>query len=307
LGYFRHGVHSTATAYCIKTKTQKIATEQNDQDTGEDYTKLDNIWIVGEPEDLGLLLQCSMYVIYKRGALADWSNFIEIFGQPVRKATYPANDPASKTALEDALNNSGSALALLIPDTAEFDILDGKTGNATGDLQMSFVNFLNQEISITVLGNTETTMAGKNGSNAKSKTQQEQQNQIAKSDMAFLQACLNEPHFIKILQSYGYPVDESGNFEFNKDIDIQFLAERAEVDKTIKEIGTPIGDDYIYETYNIPKPKDYDKLKAEKTAPAPPNPKAKQPEQTELADDDNKPLTKGELKTMLADFFGPAL
>ena len=238
----------------IKTKTQTIAIEQNQLTGGFDYTKLDNVWIVGEDEDLGLLLSCALYVIYKRNALGDWAQFVEVFGMPIRIAKYNANDEATRTALEDFFENAGSNTDMLIPKEAELTIEDGKTSNANGDLQAQFIDMLNQEVSIIVLGNTETTTNGKTGSQAKSKVHQEQQNQIAKSDIMLLQAYLNDPHFIRILQSYGLPVSEEGNFEFNKDIDIEFLKQRIEVDKALVEAGVPIGADYFYETYNIPKP-----------------------------------------------------
>jgi hypothetical protein len=238
----------------IKTKTQLITVEQMDQDYGIDYTKLDNVWIIGEPEDLGILLPASMYVIYKRNALSDFANFIQIFGIPIRVAKYEVNDKTTQTALKDALDNSGSALALMIPKQAEFSIEDGKTSNANGDLQTQFIDKMDQFLSVIILGNTETTTNGKTGSQAKSKVHQEQQNELLKSDMALLQAYLNDPHFIRILQSYALPVEDGGQFEFNKDVDINFLSARAEVDKTLIECGVPIGVEYFYETYNIPKP-----------------------------------------------------
>ncbi|NDD52940.1 DUF935 family protein [bacterium] len=237
----------------IKPHNHIIAVEQFSNE-GVDYNTLPNVWIFGEKDNLGVLLQATTYVIYKRNAISDWANFVEIFGIPIRIAKYDVFDKETQEALKDALDNSGSALSMLIPKQAEFEVQDGKTANANGDLQANFVETMNEHISITILGNTETTSNGKTGSQAKSKVHQEQQNQIVKSDMALLQAALNDPKFIAILQSYNLPVTNDGNFEFNKDIDIAFLAERIKIDKELIAAGLPIPNDYFYETYNIPKP-----------------------------------------------------
>jgi phage gp29-like protein len=222
---------------------------------GIDYTKLDNVWVIGEPEDLGLLNKCAPYVLYKRNMFSDWAQFIEIFGQPVRIARYDVFDNNTKMALQETLDRAGSSLALLIPKSAEFEIMDGKTANANGELQNTFKEACNQELSIIVLGNTETT-SGVNGSGsqAKAKTHLEQQQEISKTDIVYLTAMLNTPHFLKILASYGLPVIEGGYFEISRDLDIDFLSERKDIDLAIKAAGIPISDEYFYKTYSIPKP-----------------------------------------------------
>lgn len=300
----------------IKTKTQLIVRQQNELNSGIDYTKLDNVWIIGEDEDLGLLHSACMYVIYKRNALSDWANFIQIFGMPMRIAYYDAQDKTTALALQATLDSMGSAMALVIPKQAEFKLEDGKTSNANGDLQAQFVDKMDQQISVLILGNTETTtQTGSKGNNAKAQTHQQQQNELLKSDMALLQAYLNDPHFHKIMQSYGWPVVEGGSFEFNKDVDIAFLKDRAEVDKILVEAGVKIGEDYFYETYNLPKPKPDEPIVGAPTEPdgdepAPTKPKphsskppASSPTQTDL----EGPITRNDVLDILRDFFGPAL
>jgi Protein of unknown function (DUF935) len=305
----------------IKTKTQKIALTQNDQEAGIDYTRLDNVWVLGEPEDLGILLKCSPYVLYKRGAFADWANFVEVFGMPIRVVKYDPTDPITEAKLRSEMEDDGNLLALMIPRTAEYEIMDGKTTNANGDLQKQFVATIDEQLSIVILGNTETTGNGKTGSQAKSKIHQEQQNEIAKADIFFMNAMLNDPHFLAILDSYGWPLVEGGYFEIKRDLDISFLSERIVIDETLKQMGLPYDDDSLYETYDVSKPKDYEAQKKKmETAPAAlpaaqpatarPAPIAKpagpaKPQPEDLADD--TPVTMADLKKVLGDFFGQAL
>ncbi len=245
----------------IKPKWRIIALEQN-SNQGIPYDSCDNIWVLGESADLGLLLKCAPYAIYKRGNMADWANFIEIFGIPMRIIEYDANDEQTKIELKQILDEAGSALALMIPRQASFKTQDGKQANGDGQLQSSFKDALNDEMSIIVLGNTETTTNNSVGSLSKSKVHAAQQLEISKSDIQYTASYLNSGQFQAILKSYGYPLCEGGSFAFSKDIDIAYLVQRIEVDTRMPE-NLPIADDYWYTTYGIPKPDNYDALKAE--------------------------------------------
>jgi phage gp29-like protein len=147
----------------------------------------------------------------------------------------------------------------MIPKGVDFDIKDGKESNGDGKLQKTFTDTMNQELSVIVLGNTETTTNGQTGSQAKSKVHKEQQDEISKSDLFYLSSWLNSPQFLLILKSYGYDV-EGGRFEHTREISIEYLAQRIAIDIQLPE-DLPIPDDYWYETYGIEKPANYAELK----------------------------------------------
>lgn len=138
-------------------------------------------------------------------------------------------------------------------------MLDGKTANSNGDLQLNFIRACNDEMSIAVLGNTETTAASRSSGYAQAKVQSEQQFEITKSDLAFVQNTLNDTKFLRILQSYGYPVTEGGGFEFEQEVDIEKLKARLDIDREVS-LKVPLSDDYWYDTYGLPKPDNYDEL-----------------------------------------------
>lgn len=291
----------------IKPQLGIIAWEQNGQD-GLPYDGVQNLWIVGGRNDLGLLLKCAPYALYKRGSMADWAQFIEIFGQPVRVVKYDAYDKQSKIELQTILDESGSALAIMIPKQADFEMMDGKSSNADGSLQNTFKNALDNEMSIIILGNTETTSNSNGGSLAKSKEHSKQQLEITKSDMKFVANWLNKPQFLSILAGYGYPV-ENGRFVFEKEVDLEELKSRKDIDLAISQ-KVPIGDDYWYETYGIPKPKDYTQLKAKMEAPpaapgAKPAPPKGKPKPKPLASAEELSFWE-KLRAHVADFFDPA-
>lgn len=245
----------------IKPTTGQITFEQNATTGGISYKDYPNIWVVQNSEDdFGMLLNVVPYAIYKKDALGDWSNYIEVFGQPVRIIKYDAYDEQNLNQLRSVLDESGSALAILIPKQADFEMKDGKASNGDGQLQERFVDYLDSQMSIAILGNTETTTNGKTGSQAKSKTHQEQQEEITRSLMAIVTSHLNDPHFIAILQSYGLPVTEGGRFRFTTEIDVVKLKDRIAIDKELSQL-IPMDDDYYYTTYGVPKPANYDQIK----------------------------------------------
>lgn len=233
----------------IRPEAGIIAYEQTGTD-GIPYRELDNVWIMGTPKDLGLLLKCAPYCLYKRGGLSDWAQYIELFGQPVRIIKYDSYDDQTKAELKKILDESGSSLSLMIPRQADFEIKDGKQTNSDGSLQLSFIKALNEEMSITILGNTETTTSGASTGYAQSKVHLEQQYEITRSDIAYTTALLNSSKFRNILCGYGYAAHQ-GHFTFAKDIDIDYLKARMAVDKEVAQV-VPVDASYWYHTYGIP-------------------------------------------------------
>jgi hypothetical protein len=294
----------------IKPEKELITVNQSDQE-GTCYTNISNILVFGKKTDLGLLLKCSPYALYKKGDMADWAQYIEIFGQPVRIMKYDAYDAKTKTELKQVVDEAGSSLALMIPKQVDFEMMDGKISNGDGQLQERFKNACNDEMSVIVLGNTETTSNSNGGSNAKSKEHGKQQLEFTKSDIKEVANALNSMQFFSILKSYGLPVKEGGKFVYEKEINIEELKHKAELDtKVVSSVNLPVDDDYWYETYNINKPANYAQLKAKKEAeaqkpPATPSPAPKPPHKPPTGQKQNL-SSWDNFRNWMADFFDPA-
>lgn len=245
----------------IKPERMVITTNQTDYD-GLHYEGIDNIMVVGEQRDLGLLIKAAFYVLLKTGTFSDWANYIEIFGNPLIVTRYDSFDEKTKTQLAQAMDEIGSSMRVSIPKQAEIEIMDGKTSNANGDLQDKFVKACDNQLSILILGNTETTGNSNGGSLAKSKEQGKQQDEIVKDDTLFLLGILNSDKFKNILAAYGFNTSK-GEWLIDESADEQELLVRSQVDEALIRMGLPLGDDYLYKTYNRPKPDNYEELKHE--------------------------------------------
>jgi SPP1 gp7 family putative phage head morphogenesis protein len=193
----------------IRPENKMILINDTDE-TGIDYSIDDHLLIVGKPRDFGLLLKAAPYAIWKRGGFGDWAEWLEVFGMPKRVFKYSATDPATKQLLEDAAEKAGSAPWIVIPKEA--DVTESSDG-ANGSSNTSYNDFrkaCNEEMLITILGQTMTTLDG--SSRSQSEVHMEVQQDKTKADMKYVGRILN--YIVKpILESRGFPVG-GGTFIF---------------------------------------------------------------------------------------------
>jgi hypothetical protein len=241
----------------------KMITQDQWGNTGIVYEGVWNLWIIGDVDDLGLYLECSPYALWKKGNMGDWAQYIEIFGQPVIITKYDAYDVKTKIELDEAMKKAGASLRLQIPNQANFEMLDGKQSNGDGALQDGFRKACNQEMSVLILGNTETTVSSDSSGYAQGKIHHMQQHEITDNDMIDELSLLNDEYFFSILKSYGYSPD-GGEFVYDEELDLDRLSKETTIDAFLITIAKlPLDDDYFYERYNRPKPTNYEAMKKE--------------------------------------------
>lgn len=229
----------------VRPKEKMILRQQSDT-TGISYENDDMIIQWGKDDDLGLLLKIAPYVIYKRGGFGDWAQFVELFGMPQRIGKYNSMDEQSRRLLIQAFEEAGSAPYLVIPKESEVTQTT-LSGSANGALYNDFRNACNEEILVTILGQTMTTKDG--ASLSQSKVHMEVQEKKHRSDRRFVIRMLNK-YLVPLLESRGYPV-HGGKFSFVDKKD------EIKVDE-LKTLSTmfPIPCSYGYEKYGIPEPKE---------------------------------------------------
>jgi Protein of unknown function (DUF935) len=216
---------------------------------------------IGKPNDLGLLLMATPFVLYKRGGWGDWSQYSEIFGMPMKVGRYDGYDTNTKNELQKTFDNAGSALSMVIPKEAMIEFVESKNTAASGNLYKDFTNACDEQISVLILGQTETTKSSKSSGYAQSQTHSGQQDQIAVDDRNWCIGYL-DTEVRRVFTQLGLPMD-GGEWLFEPEQKEASLKEKSEIDLSLKTAGLPISDDYFYETYNIPKPDNYDELLAD--------------------------------------------
>ena len=221
----------------------------------------------GWPNDLGLLLSAAQYVIWKRGCFGDWAELGELFGRPLRKGEYNGHDASAKEQLFTLMEQLGGAPYIIYPEGTKVEV-DASGSNLTGDIYDHLKNACNDEISKLILGNTLTTQAGNKGARSLGEVHERGERTLFRDDREYILDILNDK-FVKMLVAHGFKAD-SGVFVF-EDTEELDKKTKFDIDLKLKESGLPISDDYLYETYDIPKPTNYDELKnAAKVAPVVP-------------------------------------
>lgn len=217
---------------------------------------------VGKYDDLGYILQVCPYVIYKRGGFGDWAQYAQIFGMPFRKGTYDGYNEIARIQLEQALEKAGSAAYAVIPEGSNIEFLEQKGTQGSANLYDMLRKACNEEMSITVLGQSATTIKQAGAMNSNDETHEQTEDDINEDDRADELAVFNEK--VKpILINLGFNLDPNGKFIHKPEEEKTDPTEFATVADIVKnKLKMPIDDDQIYEATGLNKPKDYDAQKA---------------------------------------------
>lgn len=268
---------------------RKIIMRQQTDITGTSWDEYADLIFVGDKDDLGLLAKAAPWVIYKRNTTADWSQFSEVFGMPIREFIYDTDDDdARRRAIEDA-ENTGSLAVLIHSAESKMNLIE--SGNKTGSAELyeRLCERCNSEISKLILGNTLTTESSTTGTQALGTVHKKVEDKVAQSDRRFVLDVLNYD-MTDIFLSMGINT-EGGEFCFPEPKDIDMSAKASILTQLRTTFNLPIADDYLYEEFGIEKPKDYNQLK-EQQQPEPPQKPT--PAKEDLEDEPGNQTAKGE-------------
>lgn len=242
---------------------------------GDSFDEFADLVLIGDPRDLGLLAKAALYVIYKRNAMSDFAQFVELFGHPMIEGTYDSYDKEIRKKIAEDLFNAGGSRVLIHPNGTNINLHDTGSKGATGELYKGFMTFCNDELSKLELGNTLTTEAGDIGTQALGTVHQAGEDRITRMSRTNLLNVLNY-ELTDLFTNLGWNTS-GGEFTFaspqNKD-----LSARIQIDMYLQSMGLKIPEDYLYETYGIPKPSGSDQVTTKDQKPEPP--KNQEPEPT---------------------------
>lgn len=258
------------------------------------------VW-AGNHADKGLLVKVAPYVIYKRGGMGDWAQFSEMFGMPWREAIYNSYDNETRNKINAFFEEWGAGSYLIHQNDIEIKMHDSGASSASVDVYNKFIQTCDASISKIILGNTLTTEQGDKGARSLGEVHENEENDKKGNDDKFILSILNT-QFRAVMKRLG--IDMSGGEIWFATPEKKWheLKTKWEV---IDSIGNkvPVDDDFIYEEFDIPKPENYNEMKAEKTQN-----KADQPPEPKKEKDDKKQHATAELSFFdrLLSFFALA-
>ena len=274
---------------------------------GIPWEEYKDLLFVGYKDDLGVLFKAAPWVIYKRNNVADWAQFAEIFGMPIREYIYETDDnEARQKAYEDSKNSGSLSVFIHAKDT---ELLLKEAGNKTGsaDLYERFCERCNSEISKLILGNTLTTEASEKGTQALGTVQKKGEDKKIQADRRYVLNVLNYD-MTDIFLAMGINTT-GGEFYFPEPKEVDLAAKMNIFSKAKKAFNLPMSDDQLYEEFGIVKPDNYDELKAKneqivsKQLPTP----SKEEMEDEPKDDPLEVKEKKKFTSWLKGFFAQAL
>ena len=136
-------------------------------------------------------MKAAIWVIYKRNDVADWAQFAEVFGAPIREYTYPTDDDeARQKALDDA-DSTGSLSVFVHAEDTVLKLVEAANKTGSADLYDKLCERCNNEISKLFLGNTLTTEASDKGTQALGTVHKDVEEKVTLSDRQDILDVLN--------------------------------------------------------------------------------------------------------------------
>lgn len=257
-----------------------------------------NTMFVGSERKLGIFAELLPAVLYKRGNMADWARFANIFGMPIREYTYDAGDEDARARLIADARRQGSNAVYIHPKDSELTLIEASNKTGSSELYRTFAEYWDAKISIRVLGNTLTTDAKENGTQSLGTVHKEEEDEMNADDCDFLLDILNYS-MRSVFENLGFNVD-GGEFVYARHDKIN-PSQQIDIVQKLSSMGLPMDDDYLYETFSVRKPNNYEELKLMKEA-------EQQAMRDALAAEkgDNKNTSQTPINNRLRSFFGLA-
>jgi len=199
-----------------------------------------------EPYGLGLAHWLYWPVLFKRGGLKFWLIFLEKFGQPTAKGTYPASaTPEEKSRLLAALGAIVTDAGVILPEGMAIELLEAAR-SGTADYTELY-DRMNAAIAKVILGHTgssDSTPGRLGGEDNARGVRQD----LVKSDADLICESFNNGP-AKWLTEWNFPGAAAPKVWRQVD-EGEDLDERSQVDERLHLMGyEPVSIDYINETY----------------------------------------------------------
>lgn len=200
------------------------------------YVQFDN--------SIGLLEKAAPLTILKRHSWANWDEFEQLFGIPIRIVKVPNLEAEGVRQVENWLDQMGTAAYAILPTSADIEIKDGNRSDAH-QVFSEKIKIVNAELSKLINGQTMTTDSG--SSRSQSEVHERTQQEIRKADMANFLLWTNNV-LIPALRFHGYPFSSK---DYVDKIESTQPFERIRIDEVLLRSGVRLSKDYLEEMYDV--------------------------------------------------------
>lgn len=222
----------------------------------------------GLPIRSGIARLATWFWMFKAFSQRDWAIFVQTFGQPVRVGKYPAGSGQDdKDTLFRAVANIAGDCAAIVPESMMIEFIQAPNIGASHVLYKERCDWLDQQMSKAVLGQTATTDAIAGG-HAVGQEHRQVQKDIERADAKALSAILNRDlvrPWIKL--EYGnqsaYPRLRIGK---DDETDLTQLANNV---RALVPLGLKVSKSWMNDKLGIPDPDASEELLTPPTSSSP--------------------------------------
>ena len=204
---------------------------------------------VGKVKELGLLSRLAPYVLMKRDNLVYWAYFNQFFGMPLRVYKYQQGNTQQRKEIETNAAQMSAAGYIILPQGSEMTLQDSNKSGAR-DTYGDFHKQMNEEIAITILGQTLTTSTDGVGSNALGRVHKAVEEAVNIEDMLVCEYIVNYK-FRKIAIAHGVPLqDYKGHF-----VRLEQMSAAQKMDLAVKAngMGVEFSEEFFWEEFGWDK------------------------------------------------------
>ncbi|MGL5166645.1 MAG: DUF935 domain-containing protein [Afipia sp.] len=222
----------------------------------------------GLPIRSGIARVATWSWMFKAFTLRDWAIFTQTFGQPVRVGKYPAGSGEDdKNTLFRAVANIAGDCAAIIPESMTIDFIESANIGASHALYKERADWLDQQMSKAVLGQTATTDAIAGG-HAVGQEHRQVQEDIERADARALSAILNRDLVRPWIQLQFGPQKKYPRLRIGRP-DAKNVTQMVDGIVKLVPFGLQVGKSFANDLLGVPEPARGEEVL---TAPAAPSP-----------------------------------
>ena len=205
----------------------------------------------GHDRSLGKFINLIPYILYKRNNWADFAQFNELFGMPMRVYEYDPHQVETRKQVEEQAKRAGAAAYVVIPKGTNVQHIATSTSAGSGGFK-EFNQIMNQELTISVLGQTLTTGADGKGSYALGEVHQDVEEAINLEDKVWVEYQMNWVVKPMLIKTFGLNQLRGVTWKFDDTIKLS-PKEKIEILTKLNDI-MPIDEQYLRDEFNVPAP-----------------------------------------------------
>lgn len=223
----------------------------------------------GLPLRSGLARVAAWAWMFKAFTQRDWTIFTQTYGQPIRLGKYGAGaTKADKDTLMRAVANIAGDMAAIIPDSMMIELINAQNVGAASGLYKERADWLDQQVSKAVLGQTATTDAVTGGLGS-GKEHRQVQEDIERADAKALAAILNRDLVMPWVKLNHGPQKRYPRLKIERPEQEDLSAFSGAIGPMIDR-GLEVSQEDVRAKFNLPEPKTGARLMAPNRPPVAP-------------------------------------